>query len=169
MLPISSRPPNSSKRRESPASSDGRRRHLVPHARRDERTDVYVPSRRRRDDIFRRVQARTGTGQRACNFKGRRLRLRFSVPVRKAQLFVSVAPRRPFGRGRSGRLTSNKTRPGVLSPGLFSVSGATGSGKRAPFLLLPAAPARFLSHTRRHRGRPRGVRAEKRQRARLPT
>jgi len=95
------------------------------------RTDVYVPS----EGVMMISSAvfKLGAwdrGNRACNFKGRRLRLRFSRSCRKAQLFVRVLPGDVPSAEKIGSLDVIKKHvPDVLSPGLFLVSGATGSGK----------------------------------------
>jgi len=69
-------------------------------------------------------------GNRACSFGGKRLRLRFSRSRQKAQLFVRVLPGSVPSAEAVGSLNIiKKIIPDILAPGLFLVSGATGSGK----------------------------------------
>jgi len=69
-------------------------------------------------------------GNRACSFGGKRLRLRFSRSRQKAQLFVRVLPGSVPSAEAVGSLNIiKKIVPDILAPGLFLVSGATGSGK----------------------------------------
>lgn len=69
-------------------------------------------------------------GNRACSFNGRRLRLRFSRTRQRAQAFVRILPGDIPSAEQTGALdVIKKIIPDILSPGLFLVSGATGSGK----------------------------------------
>lgn len=94
-------------------------------------TDVYVPS----EGVMMVASSvfKLGTwdrGNRACNFEGRRLRLRFSRTRQRAQLFVRILPGDAPGAEKTGALdVIKKIVPDILAPGLFLVSGATGSGK----------------------------------------
>jgi len=94
-------------------------------------TDVYVPS----EGIMMVASSvfKLGTwdrGNRSCSFEGKRLRLRFSQARRKAQLFVRILPGDAPDADATGALTViERLVPDLLAPGLFLVSGATGSGK----------------------------------------
>lgn len=94
-------------------------------------TDVFVPSEgvmMISSSVFK-----LGTwdrGNRACSFDGKRLRLRFSRTRQKAQLFVRILPSGvPSAEAVGSLKIIKKIIPDVLAPGLFLVSGATGSGK----------------------------------------
>ena len=94
-------------------------------------TDVHVPS----EGVMMIATSvfKLGTwdrGNRACSFNGRRLRLRFSRTRQRAQAFVRILPGDIPGAEQTGALdVIKKIIPDILSPGLFLVSGATGSGK----------------------------------------
>jgi len=94
-------------------------------------TDVPVPQ----EGVMMLASSvvRLGTwdrGNRACSFGGKRLRLRFSRSRQKAQLFVRVLPGSIPSAETVGSLgIIKKIVPDILAPGLFLVSGATGSGK----------------------------------------
>ena len=94
-------------------------------------TDVSVPQ----EGVMMIASSvfRLGTwdrGNRACSFGGKRLRLRFSRSRQKAQLFVRVLPGSVPSAEAVGSLNIiKKIIPDILAPGLFLVSGATGSGK----------------------------------------
>lgn len=69
-------------------------------------------------------------GNRACDFGGKRLRLRFSRSMKRAQLFIRTLPDKPVDiNALGGKKILNDMLPDILVPGLFLVSGATGSGK----------------------------------------
>ncbi len=69
-------------------------------------------------------------GNKSCSFNGRRLRLRFSRTRQRIQLFIRILPGDIPGAEQTGALdVIKKIIPDILSPGLFLVSGATGSGK----------------------------------------
>jgi len=69
-------------------------------------------------------------GNKSCSFNGRRLRLRFSRTRQRVQLFIRILPGDIPGAEKTGALdVIKKIIPDILSPGLFLVSGATGSGK----------------------------------------
>jgi len=94
-------------------------------------TDVYVPSEgimMISSNVF--MLGSWDRGNRACDFDGKRLRLRFSRSKRKSQLFVRVLPGDvPLAEKIGSIGVISKMIPDILSPGLFLVSGSTGSGK----------------------------------------
>lgn len=94
-------------------------------------TDVYIPSEgvmMIASSVFK--LGNWDRGNKACNFNGRRLRLRFSQARQRAQLFVRILPGDVPSAEKTGALNVIKNIiPDILSPGLFLVSGATGSGK----------------------------------------
>ena len=99
-------------------------------------TDVYVPSEgimMISSNVF--MLGSWDRGNRACDFDGKRLRLRFSRSKRKSQLFVRVLPGDvPLAEKIGSIGVISKMIPDILSPA-FSWFRGLRDRERVPFLL----------------------------------